>query len=190
METKRRKGLSEVLCELRSWWREDSGATLAIMTAAMGMSLSAVALAVDVGMMMSARSEAQRSADLAAMAGAGVLAQSPDNDEWATQEATEYASTSLVRKDPVQLLPTDVTVDLTQRTVRVVVNRTADRGTPVGTFFARIFGVSAIDVVADATAEASPAGGINCLLPLAIPDRWKEVGGPGNNPDDYNPEEG
>ncbi len=160
------------------------------MTAGMAMTLSAVALAVDVGMMMSAKAEAQRTADLAAMAGAGVLAESPANDDYAVEEATEYASTSLVRKDPVVLIPGDVTVDLGAQTVRVVVNRTADRGNPVGTFFARIFGVPAIDVIADATAWASPAGGINCLLPLAIPDRWFEAGGPGNDPDDYNYEDG
>lgn len=190
MEMQRTDRCGALLRELRARWRDQSGVTLAIMTAGMVMTLSAVALAVDVGMMMSARAEAQRTADLAALAGAGALAESPTNDAYAAQEATEYASTSLVRKDPVVLTPPDVTVDLAAQTVRVVVNRTANRGNPVGTFFARIFGVSAVDLVADATAQVSPAGGINCLLPLAVPDRWFEAGGPGNDPDDYNEEYG
>jgi hypothetical protein len=53
-----------------------------------------------------------------------------------------------------------------------------------------VFGVNTVDVSATATAEAAPAGGINCLLPVAMPDRWHEAGGPGNDPDDFNPEEG
>ncbi len=160
------------------------------MTAAMVMTVSTVALAVDVGMMMSARAEAQRTADLAALAGAGALAESPANDGYAAEEATEYALTSTVRRAPVVLIPADVGVDLGAQTVTVAVNRTVARGNPVGTFFARIFGVPAIDVVADATAQVSPAGGINCLLPLTLPDRWLEAGGPGNDPEDFNPEDG
>ena len=31
-------------------------------------------------------------------------------------------------------------------------------------------------------------GGVACLLPVAVPDRWFEAGGPGNDPGYFNPE--
>jgi hypothetical protein len=70
------------------------------------------------------------------------------------------------------------------------VYRNRGRGNAIPTFFARVFGVQDVNIAATATAEAAPAGGINCLLPLTVPDRWHEAGGPGNDPDDFNPEDG
>ncbi len=176
---------------LQTLWRSKEGAALVIMTAGTVLVLSAAAISVDVGMMLTARAEAQRTADLSALAGASSLIALPNQVVPAQDLAISFAAANLVQKTPVVLLPGDVVVDLVASTVTATVNRTAIRGNPVGTFFARVFGVNAVDVVADATAQVVPAGGINCLLPLAIPDRWYEdPSNPANDPYDYEEEYG
>jgi len=150
--------------------------------------ISAVALAVDVGMLTVVRSESQAAADGAALAGASALIESPDNREYATALARDYGERNEIRSLKADVRDEDVTVDLANRRVTVRVHNISERGNPVGTFFARIFGVNNVNISTYATAQASFAGGVNCLLPLTVPDRWFEAGGPGNDPDDYNPE--
>ena len=170
--------------------REERGAVLVVVAAAMLGLTSGVALAVDVGLMTTARVEAQRAADASALAGAGGLVQSPGNSDLARYLADAYASENIVRHVPVALQPEDITVDLDELTVTVYVYRVEERDNAISTFFARVFGVSHVDISAMATAEAAPAGGVNCLLPVAMPDRWEEADVPGNDPKDFNPELG
>jgi len=61
----------------------------------------------------------------------------------------------------------------------VTVHRTEGRGNAVETLFGPVIGFDEVDVTATATAEAAEAGGVNCLLPLAIPDRWYDANGDG-----------
>lgn len=169
---------------------DEKGVALVVVAGSMVALTSAVALAVDVGMLTVARSEAQTAADMAAMAGAAALIESPDNASYARELAIEYAGSNDIRGDAANVLDEDVVVDLTARTVGVNVLRTEERGNPMGTFFARIFGVNTVNISAWAKAKASSAGGINCLLPLVVPDRWSEAGGAGNDPDAFNPDRG
>lgn len=179
-----------VLKSLQRRWEDQRGAAMVLVAGSMIALISAVALAVDVGMLNVARTEAQQVADGAALAGAGALILSPDNVDFATAEAIKFSSKNDIQGARAVVRPEDITVDTDLDQVTVLVLRTQERGNPVGTFFARIFGVNTVNITASATAEASPAAGINCLLPLAIPDRWFEAGGPGNDPDDFNPEAG
>jgi len=169
---------------------DQKGIALFVAAGSMLALTSVCALAIDVGMLMTARTEAQRVADVAALAGAGALIESPNNTRLATYNAVQFGNQNSIGGQAANVLDTDVTVDLTNRQVTVNALRTAARGNPMGTFFARMFGVQTVDIGATATAEASNAGGITCLLPLALPDRWIEAGGAGNDPDDYNPESG
>lgn len=155
------------------------GAAIALIALSMVALISAVALAVDVGMMVTARTEAQRVADLSALAGAGILAVDPNAEGPARAEAIDFAARNTVQGEIAVVLPSDVVVDLVESTVTVQVIRTEDRGTPVGTFFARIFGVNTVNITAVATAIAEPVGpesGVDCLLPIMLPDRWAERG--------------
>ncbi|MDH3296915.1 MAG: pilus assembly protein TadG-related protein [Gemmatimonadota bacterium] len=164
---------------LRFKIRDEKGAAIALVALSMVALISAIALAVDVGMLVSARTEAQRVADLSALAGAGILAVDPSADDAARAEAIRFAAMNTVRGQPAVVLPTDVVVDLDSSWVTVDVRRIQARGTPVGTFFARVFGVNAVNISATATAEASPVGpgsGTQCLLPIMLPDRWSENG--------------
>jgi len=164
---------------LRRLLGNDKGAAIALVALSMVALISAVALAVDVGMLVTARTEAQRVADSSALAGAGILALDPNAEGPARLEAINFAARNTIRGEVAVVLPADVTVDLVESTVTVQVIRTEDRGTPVGTFFARIFGVDAVNVTAIATAIAEPVGpesGVDCLLPIMLPDRWAERG--------------
>jgi hypothetical protein len=58
----------------------------------------------------------------------------------------------------------------------VTVYRTAGRSNPVSTLIARFFAeeLETADIVATATAEASPANAMTCVKPFTIPDKWIE----------------
>jgi hypothetical protein len=154
--------------------RDDRGSVMVVVALAMTAILSMVALVVDVGMLFTARGEAQRVADAAALAGAGSFLEDPDNPDRARDIAIQYGALNTVRAEGVEILDDDVTADMDLMRVSVVVRRTADRGSAVATWFARVFGVDEVDVAARATAEAAPAGAAICLKPFAIPDGWDD----------------
>jgi hypothetical protein len=139
-------------------------------------------LAIDVGSLMSARSQAQNSADAAALAGAISLAY----DDWddrtptgpAVVNAIAAAQANKVNDGVVSVLPTDVEFVNDPageaNRVRVTVYRTAGRGNPVSTLIAQYFGMKTANVSAVAMAEASNANAMTCVKPFTIPDRWIE----------------
>jgi hypothetical protein len=155
--------------------RDERGSVMVVVALAMTALLSMVALAVDVGMLFTARGEAQRVADAAALAGAASFIEAPTDAERPRDLAIEYAGRNDVRRVSVMLEPGDVEVDLANYQVTVTVPRTAARGAAVTTWFARVFGIDAVDVIASATAEAAPAGGAICMKPFTIPDAWNDV---------------
>jgi hypothetical protein len=146
--------------------------------------LAASTLAIDVCMFMTARSQAQNSADAGALAGAVALAfndysnRSPSGP--AVQNALVAARANQVVGGTVTVTPPDVTFPLgptgLNNRVRVNVYRTG--GNAVPTLIGRYFGVESADVTATATAEASPANAMTCVKPFTIPDKWIE----GQNP--------
>jgi Flp pilus assembly protein TadG len=163
---------------VRDFARNENGSTIALIAVSMTALVGLAALAVDVGMLMSARTEAQRTADLAALAGAGILIAEPTNSTLAEQTAINFAGQNNVNGQAVVVQSQDVDVDLPNGLVRVRVDRSTARGNPVGTFFARALGINSVDVGAVAAAQVFPAGSGSCLLPVALPDRWVNLGGP------------
>ena len=144
--------------------------------------LSVSMLAIDVGMLMTARSQAQNSADAGALAGATALV----FDNWddrtpsgpAVQNALTASTANQVIAKNVSVTAPDVTfptdpAGINDR-VHVIVYRTAARGNPVSTLIAQYFGVKTADISASATAEASSANAETCVLPFTIPDKWTE----------------
>lgn len=143
--------------------------------------IAIIALAVDLGMLFSARGEAQRAADSAALAGASAYLQHPEGPleavDPAKERALEYAANNEIQHTSIDttfvsgtsLVATtrEVVVEVipNERRVRVEVRRAA-----VPLWFARIFGVTEWNVAAAATAEASEAGTATCMKPFAIPD--------------------
>jgi Flp pilus assembly protein TadG len=167
------------------------GTTMAFVALSMTALLSIVALAVDVGMLFNTRSEAQRAADAAALAGAGSLIVQPGDADRAHGVATEYGERNTVYGDLADLLAEDVDVDLAQGRVTVTVSRLNSRGNSVPTWFARFFGANEVDVAARAVAEVTPASSATCVKPLTVPDRFWDKDGDGEfdpGVDEYDPE--
>ena len=141
--------------------------------------MSASMLALDVGMFMVARTQAQAAADAGALAGATALYYDNWNDRTATGPAVQNAITAAtaqanaVMKKPVSVIPADVTFPKPEQ-VKVRVQRTAGRGNPLLPFIAPMFGIYEVDLGATATAEAAPANAMTCVKPFTIPDKWEE----------------
>jgi Flp pilus assembly protein TadG len=145
--------------------------------------VAASMLAIDVGMLMTARTQAQVAADAGALAGATALVYNDFNNHSANGPAvTSAVNTALANRvagRQVSITADDVTFPMNPVTgrsdlVQVTVYRTAARENPVTTLIAQLFGVDNVDVSATATATAAPANAENCVLPFTIPDKWIE----------------
>jgi Putative Flp pilus-assembly TadE/G-like len=149
--------------------------------------LSATTIAIDVGMFMTAKTQAQTSADAGALAGATALAFNSFTNRTPTgpavQSAVNTALANRVIAAPVSVTSDDVSFPLDPVTaqpdrVQVNVYRTADRSNSVPTLMGAFFGVQRVNVAATAIAEAAPANAISCVKPFTIPDRWIEHNDP------------
>jgi hypothetical protein len=194
--------------------RDERGMSLVFVGMGFMAFLAASTLAIDVGMFATARAQAQASADAAALAGAVALARDDFNNRSssgpAVQNALITARQNTVMGRPVDIQASDVTFPLSPTgandRVKVRVARTAASGTCAGcsgavpTLFGGLFGVSRVDIRAEATAQAAPTGSVQCAKPFVIPDRWIEQTGGANtfdmldnhnnllaNPDIYRP---
>jgi hypothetical protein len=174
---------------IRRLARDESGQTLALMAVMIAGVVSILALAVDLGMLFVAHSEAQNAAEAAALGGArefmliqpAASAAGPARDS-----AMSYATRNGIRKVAIDPSEVTINVDINRRRVWVRIERTT-----LGLWFARLFGKSVATVNAAAAAEAANAGTANCLAPFAVPDIWGEptIGGDDSDSDgiwDYN----
>lgn len=165
-----------------------SGQALYIAAGSMLVLLGLAALGIDIGLVVLARTEAQRAADAAALAGAGVLLGSPTDPAEARTTAIDWASRNRIRGTDAVMLPEDVDVPPDSMKVRVRVLRTSGRGNAVETLFARVLGFPEVDVSAVSAAQSFPAGGVNGILPFALPDLWLENGAsPPDSTDTFGP---
>jgi hypothetical protein len=147
--------------------RNRRGATLAVVAVSLVALLAVMSLAIDLGMMYSARNEAQRVADAAALAGASAYCD--DNPLQVTPRAQAYVTQNSILSDMVDLGEADIVADDAQERVTVTVRRQQ-----IPTWFARIFGVNEVSVAASATAECRAGGSAKCVRPWAVQDLWHE----------------
>ncbi len=175
----------------RRKYRSTRGGTLIIVAVAMVALMSAMALAIDLGMLFKNRSDAQRSADAAALAGASAFldAFGPAAVDPARNRAVEYLGYNSVGNDPIDVsssvqtnLLGGVLLDsLPEAVVRVIPDefkvRVEVRRANNETWFGRLFGQNFMPVRAIAAARATPAGAARCLKPFAIPDIWHDANG-------------
>jgi hypothetical protein len=180
-----------MLTRLRHIRRDERGMSFVYVAMGFMAFLSATTLAIDVGMFMTARTQAQTSADSGALAGAIALVFNSWDDRTssgpAVQGALSAARSNQVIASVVSVNPSDVTFPLDPNgqpnRVKVDVYRTGARGNPVPTLMGSLFGVQNADIVATATAEASAANAVRCPLPFTIPDKWDEHQDPSWTPD-------
>ena len=163
--------------------RDESGMSYVFIGLSMMAFISASMLAIDVGMLMTARSQAQNSADAGALAGATALLYDDFNDRSAGGPAVTSAIRAAqannvmggqvsVSAPDVEFLNNPATGQLDR--VRVSVRRTTERGNAVNTLIAQYFGIATADIGAVATAEAAPSNAMSCVKPFTIPDKWTE----------------
>jgi len=162
--------------------RDQRGISLIFVSFGLMGFLAATTLAIDVGMMMMARSQAQNAADAGALAGATALVFNNFNDRTATgpavTSAVSTAKANQIANEAPSVLTSDVAFpnDPAGNPTRVAVQvfRTTERGNAIPTFLGAMFGVPTASVGASATAEASPANAETCVKPFMIPDKWIE----------------
>jgi Flp pilus assembly protein TadG len=172
-------------------WHDERGTSLVFVAVGLMAMLSATTLAIDVGMFMNSRSQAQNAADAGALAGATALVFNSFTDRSSTgpavQSAVNTALTNQVAGSAVSVTPADVTFpnDPSGNPTRVAVQvfRTTNRNNPIPTLMGRFFGVQTVDIGATATAEVSPANAMTCVKPFMIPDKWKENTDANGKPD-------
>lgn len=156
-----------------SLWRSDErGSVTVIVALSMTALIALLALGIDLGGLFNARSEAQRAADAAALAGASAFLdyQQSEVSSAATARAIEFATSNAIRNEAIRPEEVSVWVDLDSSTVRAAIRRDG-----VPTWFARLFGMNAVDIGAEAMAWAGAAGAAQCVKPFAVPDMWQET---------------
>jgi hypothetical protein len=171
--------------------RDERGMSLTFVGIGFLAFLTATTLAIDVGMFMTARNQAQNAADAGALAGAVALGFNSYTDRTpsgpAVQSAMNGAKANPVIGAQVSINPSDVTFPNdpfgNPTRVRTWVYRTTERTNPVPTLMGRVFGLNTVDIVATATAEAAPANAATCVKPFTLPDKWIENTAPPFIPD-------
>src|SRR5947208_5887467 len=146
----------------------ERGMTIAMVALCIVVLFAMAALAVDLGILYTARTSAQHAADAAALAGAftftNTIAPQPAS---AREAAIATAATNKILGTSVVVGAGNVIVDTAARTVTVTVPRTSAGGNPVDTYFARVLGHNNSDVSAKATAEAGFQGSASrCVKPV------------------------
>lgn len=156
--------MRRILCKL---WQDERGVSLAIIALMMTTLLSMLAFSLDLGLLYTARAEAQRAADAAALAGAsaflryapGSLAVVPA----AKERAVRYATMNEIRNESAEVVDTTVQVLDPGGSVSVTLRREA-----IPLWFAQLFGMSSATVTASATAATAPANRADCVAPFAF----------------------
>src|SRR5690348_4260618 len=165
-----------------------AGVSLVLSAILLLVMVAMAALAIDGVHLYLARSEAQRAADAAALAGAqslvddgytSGLVSATVAQTIARQRAETVGTLNLVAGQAPSITDGDVTFDFSRAgdpLVTVVAQRSAARSNPIPTFFARMWGYRTSDVSATATAEAfNPSGSgqaaaITCMKPWVLPN--------------------
>lgn len=150
--------------------RRARGVTAVAFALMLSVLTGAAALALDYGILLTAKNSAQNAADAAALAGAYTFLNPAAAQPAAAQrDAEAVAASNTVLGQAVSLTATNISVDTANQRVTVTVPRTGANGIPA--FFSALFGIVRFDVLANATAEAStsPSGSAD-LKPIFAPN--------------------
>jgi len=185
LSTRLVKSLARAVAHVRS---DERGMMMVFVGLGCFAFLAATTLSIDVGLFMTARTQAQTSADAGALAGAVALFYNDFNDRTssgpAVRSAINTSQANRVIGGTVSVTSADVTFPKDpsgQPTlVKVDVYRTSARGNPLPTLIGWLFGVRQVDIVATATAQSAPANAETCVKPWTIPDKWIEKSSPPN----------
>jgi hypothetical protein len=177
--------------------RQERGAVLIQVAVGLVALLGFSALAVDYGILWVAREQAQSAADAGAIAAATTLAfdqmsilflapatsagqtfggSIPVWDKPGAVEVTFCQNAADPTCARVPVMPEPQVRSAYSAVVSVYRDNAHSNALP--TYFAALFGVTAQEVRAQATATAVPANIATCVWPLAIPDNWQPLAAP------------
>ncbi|MFB3916595.1 MAG: pilus assembly protein TadG-related protein [Terriglobales bacterium] len=152
------------------------GLTLPMLALFIVVLFAVASLAVDLGILYTARTSAQHAADSAALAGAWIFANSsplatPEQKTASAQDAAIMsAAQNKILGKTVNITAADVNVDVANQRVTVTVP-TSNTASAISLYFARVAGWTSSNVAARATAEAGPsAGSSQCVKPIFLPN--------------------
>lgn len=169
---------------------DERGSALALVAVSLAAVTAMLALAIDLGMLYTARAEAQRAADSAALAGASAYLDASGAPDSIKHRAKVFGHDNYIRNLSIDtaLISRTTLLDSTKEEVVQVIPATSRvrvsiQRQAIPLWFARLLGRSSATVSAWAVAEAAPADTVNCVAPLALPDVWNErtPGQDGNN---------
>ena len=148
----------------------ERGVTIAMVAIFIIVLFIVAALAIDMGLLYTARTSAQHAADAAALAGAFTFLNPAAVQPAAAQNAAiNVGAQNSILGTQVSLAASDVAVDTSSQTVTVTVSRLAGSG--ISTFFANVMGIKTVDLQTKATAQASKRGSASfCVKPFWIPN--------------------
>jgi hypothetical protein len=138
----------------------ERGSTIVFVAIAMVVILGFSALAIDLGVVATARNQLQSAVDAAALAGASGLFTS---EEEATNRAITFAGLNNCINEPVIIDASNVTFPETDQ-VRVEATH------QINLYFARVLGRNTADIYAEAVAALGTLSGSSGVKPWAIPD--------------------
>ncbi len=140
--------------------KREEGNALVLIALALVTILGFSALAIDIGVMLTARTQLQDAVDAAALAGASGLLFSQAE---ATNRAIALAGLNDCINQPVVINAANVTFPTAGR-VQVQASRL------LNLFFARVLGINTANITATAAAELRTFSGSDGQKPLAVPD--------------------
>ncbi|HET7102331.1 MAG TPA: pilus assembly protein TadG-related protein [Terriglobia bacterium] len=175
----------------RSNRHDDRGVSILIIAVSMVFVLGMAGLGIDLASLYVGRSQAQRAADSAALAGAQALAGDSNCVNGgsgsissacmavARQQAEAVGNLNLVAGLSPAIGDADITFPSTSVNdpqVQVIASRDSSHNNPMPTFFVKIFGINTANVSAKAVAEAytsngsGPQVGARCVKPWLVPN--------------------
>lgn len=147
---------------------QQGGFTLPMLALFIVVLFAMAALAVDLGILYTARTSAQHAADAAALAGAYALSNASSSDA-AKDKAILVASQNTILGRAVTITRSDIQVNEDPDTYQVTVHVPRTGANGIETFFAKVIGFDTVDVQVKATAQAAKfATGSHCLKPLYV----------------------
>jgi Flp pilus assembly protein TadG len=156
--------------------------------------LGFVAVGIDVSKLMATRTQLQRAADAAALAGASAINFKngeiiPDSASMRAQYTSALNSAFVKGPTSVVLLAGDISYP-TPNQVKVVVRRDPNSGGEMVTHIAQVLGITSIAVTATATAivepVSEPCDGLIPMAPVELPGAgWFDPACNGNQPVEY-----
>ena len=140
---------------MKQKWKDESGQTMVLFTLMLTILIGVLALVIDYGMPTWTARRLQNAADSAALAAATMLpADSAERKAIARTEAIEYATKNGYSN-------ADVTFPDTT-TVKVIVNTTVEYS------FAKIFGLTSVDLERSASAQVQAITSLRGVVPLSV----------------------